>query len=173
MTVSGLEIGVLAGGAVLLLSALLGGLIQLGKMPRVLIGVAGVAALGYAAWLVYGPVVMARHFEQVANDAFVACHVPADPAKVPDGNAASKDEMIAAQKAARAFDSQTTAYVACLDLTGTNLKRQYSATLPQAEIMKMEDERVRLHNAAIDKDQAQANGFNVQLRLFKARIAGG
>jgi hypothetical protein len=162
----------LAVGAVLLLAALIGGLVKLGKMPRLLVGVLGIAALGYAAWSLYGPQIMARRFEQTASDAFGACHTPVEPAKPPDGNTASLQDMVTAQKAAKAFDGQTNAYVACLDAAGEHLKRQYSATMPQGEIMKVDDQRVQLHNAAIDKDQAQANGFNVQLRLFKAKAAG-
>ena len=166
---SGLEIGVLAAGAVLLLGGIFGGPMKLGKAPRLLVGIVGVAAIGYASWLFYQPQMMAHRFQQTADDAFVACHAPGDAAKPPDGNTASKDDMIAGQKSAKTFDSQTTAYVTCLDVAGEHLKQQFSALVPQGEIMKMDERRVQLHNAAIDKDEAQANGFNVQLRLYKAK----
>jgi len=159
----------LVAGAVLLLVGVLGGLAKLAKAPRLLVGIVGMAAIGYALWLFYQPQIMARRFQQTADDAFLACHVPGEPAKPPDGNTASKDDMIAGQKNAKSFDSQTTAYVTCLDVAGAHLKQQYSALVPQGEIMKMDERRVQLHNAAIDRDEAQANGFNVQLRLYKAK----
>jgi hypothetical protein len=159
-----------AAGAVLLLAGIFGGVFRAAVMTRVLVGVAGALAIAYGLWMFYSPLLVVRHFQQTASEAFATCHAPTVAlGTLPDGNTASKDDMMAAQKNAKAFDSQTNAYLTCLDAAAEHLRTQYSAMVTQGELAKADDERTRLHNAAIDKDEAEANGFNAQLRVFKAR----
>jgi hypothetical protein len=58
-----------------------------------------------------------------------------------------------------------------VDATAYQAIVQFKATATEADNAAVNALQTQLHNAAIDRDQALANRFNVQLRLFKARGA--
>ena len=51
-----------------------------------------------------------------AGNAYAACTYPTAPADIPDGNTATLEQMVAAQKAVKEFDQEINAYTACLKL---------------------------------------------------------
>jgi hypothetical protein len=101
--------------------------------------------------------------------AFLACGAPAPPSDVPDGSTATREQMVAAHATVRAFDEATTIYTQCLDTTAYQAGVQFKAVATDADAAAVSALQVQLHNAAIERDQALANRFNVQLRRFKAR----
>ena len=103
-----------------------------------------------------------------AGAAHAACSYPRAPEKLPDGNTATMEEMIAAQKAVRQYDADINAYVACIKLEHAQ-SSQESAGL--TEVQKKDRERVQVqkHNAAIDELEAVAARFNEQVKAFKAK----
>jgi hypothetical protein len=103
--------------------------------------------------------------------AFLACGAPAAPPEVPDGATATREQMVAAHATVKAFDEATTIYSQCVDATAYQATVQFKATATEADNAAVGSLQTQLHNAAIDRDQALANRFNVQLRLFKARGA--
>ena len=104
-----------------------------------------------------------------AGTAYADCPYPTAPAKLPDGATATMDEMLAGQKAVRAYDQAIKDYVACIDKeledniakAGDTLKPEQKADMQKVEAQK--------HNAAIDQDQAVATRFNEQVKVFKTR----
>ena len=51
-----------------------------------------------------------------APSAWAACSYPQSPARIPDGNTATKEEMMAAQKAVRKYNDDINAYISCIKL---------------------------------------------------------
>jgi len=97
------------------------------------------------------------------------CPYPAAPDKLPDGSSATLEEMVAGQKAVRAYDKAINDYVSCIDHEldeaikkgGDQLKPQQKSDMQHVEAQK--------HNAAIDQLQNIADRFNEQVKVFKAR----
>lgn len=104
-----------------------------------------------------------------AGPVHAACTYPKAPDRIPDGSTATRDEMLAAQKAVKAFDQEINAFLDCL-------KSEYEATLAR-EGENLTDERKQdlkrmyeqRHNAAVDEVQSLADRFNEQVRVFKDR----
>ena len=94
---------------------------------------------------------------------------PPAPDKLPDGSSATLEEMVAGQKAVRAYDKAINDYVSCIDREldeaikngGDQLKPQQRTDMQHVEAQK--------HNAAIDQLQSVADRFNEQVKVFKAR----
>lgn len=106
---------------------------------------------------------------KLTRAAFAACGVPAPPTDLPDGATATRKQMVAAHATVKAFDEATTIYTRCIDTTAYQAGVQFKAVATSADIDAVGALQTELHNAAIDRDQAVANRFNVQLRRFKAR----
>jgi hypothetical protein len=51
-----------------------------------------------------------------AGTAYADCSYPPPPEHLPDGNTATLEEMVAAQKAVKEYDKAINAYVACIQL---------------------------------------------------------
>jgi hypothetical protein len=83
----------------------------------------------------------------ISHRAF-ACDEPLAVPTVPDGTTASRDEMLAAVKAFRAYDAEVREYAVCLEKSG-------GSELKQA--------------AAVGKLQKFADKFNAELRVFKKK----
>jgi hypothetical protein len=98
-----------------------------------------------------------------------ACTYPSAPAKIPDGASATLAEMVAAQKAVKAFDEQINAYTACIKLEEDAQLKGDKLTAEQKKAI--ENQQAQKNNAAVDDDQALADRFNEQIRIFKAKAA--
>ena len=103
-----------------------------------------------------------------AGQAYGACSYPAAPDSLPDGNTATRDEMLAGKKKVQEFDQLITAYTACLKLEhDESVAKSSELTEEQkTEMKKMLDQK---HNAAVEADEAVAARFNEQLKVFNAK----
>ncbi len=111
-----------------------------------------------------------------AGNANAACSYPMAPDTIPDGNTATLEEMVAAQKAVKAFDGQINAYTACLKLeSDAALAKVDSAQDDPKKKAEQKEElgrvQIQKHNAAVEADEALATRFNEQLKVFKAKNA--
>jgi hypothetical protein len=105
------------------------------------------------------------------------CTYPTPPDKLPDGRTATMADMVAAQKAVKAYDTAINAYLACIKLerddTVSKMPAAKPGDKPTAEQKKAMDDLDRVvaqkNNAAVDADQSIADRFNEQVRAFKAR----
>jgi len=103
--------------------------------------------------------------------AFADCVYPAAPDKIPDGATATLEEMLAGQKAVKAYQQAINDYTACIDKeldekiakAGDKLKPEQKTDMERIEAQK--------HNAAVDQAQSVADRFNEQVKVFKARTA--
>jgi hypothetical protein len=108
--------------------------------------------------------------------AYAACTYPTAPDAIPDGNTATLEQMVAAQKAVKQFDQEIGAYTACLKLESDTALAQVDQSQDDAkkkDEQKKELERMQVqkHNAAVEADEALAARFNEQLKVFKAKNA--
>ena len=98
----------------------------------------------------------------ISSSAWAECLSPAAPI-IPDGNVASKDELIAAQKAMKIYQDSLGDYRGCL-------QKMESEIDPEAENASTQSETVlNAYNASVDEEAKVAEEFNVAVRAFKAR----
>lgn len=95
------------------------------------------------------------------------CIYPRPPETIPDGQTATREQMVEAYAAVKQFDTDIAAYNACLDL-------ELQSILANPELAEADKERVRAmqaqkNNAAVDHAEQVAQNFNDQLRAFNAR----
>jgi hypothetical protein len=100
-----------------------------------------------------------------ATSALADCPAPEGTVQIPNGAAATRDEMVAAQKAVKAYDNAVRAYSACLD------QEQHAKVSLGADRGALADEYSRRSEAEVDKLEKLADKFNAELRAFKARNA--
>jgi|ERR1700683_4109640 hypothetical protein len=98
-----------------------------------------------------------------------ACSYPKSPEKIPDGATATLAEMVAAQKAVKAFDEQINAYTACIKLEEDAQLSKGGDKLTAEQKKSIEQQQALKNNAAVDEDQAVADRLNEQIRIFKAK----
>jgi hypothetical protein len=110
-----------------------------------------------------------------AGTAYADCSYPTPPDHLPDGNTATLQEMVEAQKAVKEYDKAINAYIACIqlernDAVGKIAKPGEKQTPEQKKAMDdMERVEVQKHNAAIDQLQSVADRFNEQVKVYKAK----
>ena len=110
-----------------------------------------------------------------AGTAYADCSYPTPPDHIPDGNTATLQEMVTAQKAVKDYDKAINAYVACIQLErdaaiGGLAKPGDTPTADQKKAI--EDRRrveIQKHNAAIDQLQSVADRFNEQVKVYKSK----
>jgi len=102
----------------------------------------------------------------VAAPVFADCTAPDAKVQIPNGTEATRDEMIAAQKAVRAFDTAVKAYSECLQ------QEQDAKIAAGGDKQKLAKQYADLNNAQVDKVQQVADKFNVELKSFKAKSGG-
>ena len=89
-----------------------------------------------------------------------ACSYPPEVA-IPDGKTATKDEMVAAQKAVKEYNTRVEEYLSCLDKEEQDLGD--TVTDEQKAL------HVSRHNSAVDALTAVAARYNEAARAFNAK----
>lgn len=104
-----------------------------------------------------------------ASTAWADCTYPRAPAKIPDGNTAPREELLAAKKLVDQYNVDMTAYIDCI-------KTEYDADLAKNGTTLTEEQKqqkaamyTQKNDAAVDELTALANRFNEQVRAYKAR----
>ncbi len=98
-----------------------------------------------------------------------ACDYPARP-EIPEGSSASKEEMIAASKAVKAYQGDMTGYRECIDAEST-------AAIAELEIGEADEEAInnsklaaaKKYNASVDDEEMVVALFNEAVRAYKAQ----
>jgi hypothetical protein len=110
----------------------------------------------------------------VSSHAYAACVYPKAPDKIPDGATATKDEMIAGQKAVKAYNDDIKSYTECLknehaDAMKDDAKKPEKERMTKDQKDELEKVTVQKNNAAVDEAQAVTDRFNEQIRAFNAK----
>lgn len=107
-----------------------------------------------------------------AAHAQATCTYPRAPEAVPDGNTASKEEMIAAKNDVNRYNNEMNAYLDCLKLELDAATPKDPTKLSKDEKQKADEQQKILtqkNNAAVDELQAVVGRFNEQLKIYKAK----
>jgi hypothetical protein len=103
--------------------------------------------------------------------AYAECPYPPAPDKLPDGATATLQDMLAGQKAVKDYQKAIDTYVACIDKELEEQIAKQGDQLKPAQKADMQHVEAQKHNAAIDQEQAVADRFNEQVKVFKQRTA--
>ena len=106
----------------------------------------------------------------VAVPSYAACSYPKAPDNVPDGNSATLEQMLASQKAVKAFDAAITAYQGCLE-TENNEALAANPTLTEEQKSERMKILAQKQNAAVDDSQGWADKLNAQIRVWREKNA--
>jgi hypothetical protein len=105
----------------------------------------------------------------LAGPVYADCTYPPPPAKLPDGNSATMEEMLEGKKAVTQYNKDINAYVACIKLEHETAVTNAGDKLTPQQKADMEKMEVQKNNAAVDQLQSIADRFNEQVRLYKAK----
>jgi hypothetical protein len=103
----------------------------------------------------------------LAGPVYADCSYPPPPAKLPDGNTATMEEMLEAKKAVTQYNKDINAYVACIKLEHETAVTNAGDKITPEQKAEMEKMEVQKNNAAVDQLQSVADRFNEQVRLYK------
>jgi hypothetical protein len=103
--------------------------------------------------------------------AYAACTYPKAPESTPDGNTATLEQMVAAQKAVKAFDQEIVAYTNCIKLEHDATMAKDGEKLSEEQKAEMSRVQVQKHNAAVEESESVAARFNEQVKVYKAKNA--
>ena len=100
------------------------------------------------------------------------CTYPRAPEAPPDGNTATKDQMISAKHDFDRYNGEMNSYLDCLKLEIDAAAPKDPTKLTPDEKKKADAQQkilVQKNNAAVDELQAVVGRFNEQLKIFKAK----
>ncbi len=110
-----------------------------------------------------------------------ACVYPKAPQNIPDGETATKEQMVAAKQEFNKYNEEMTAYLNCIKLEYDEslaaMEKETPATDEEKKALadrKLEFERQQTekHNAAVDEVTAVVERFNEEVRAYKKKQSG-
>jgi len=110
----------------------------------------------------------------LGSAAHAACVYPTAPDKLPNGNNATKDEMVAANGAMKEYSKAVQeVYLPCLQQEETDSVAAMDPSDPEFAQKKAAAAAIhaKKHNAALDELQALAARWNEEIKAFKAKDA--
>ena len=105
----------------------------------------------------------------LAGPVYADCIYPPPPSHIPDGNSATKQEMLDAKEAVTQYNKDINAYVACIKLEHETAVSNAGDKITPEQKAEMDKIEVQKNNAAVDQLQSIAERFNEQVRIFKAK----
>jgi hypothetical protein len=107
----------------------------------------------------------------LCTTAFADCTYPKAPAKMPDGNIATREEMVAGKKEVEQYNADMNTYLACIKTEHDAALARQAATATEEQKQQMAAMYTQKNDAAVDELQGVAARFNEQIRAFKAKSA--
>lgn len=117
---------------------------------------------------------MKTRIERVAGAALLLCASASFacdyPAKIdiPDGNSATRDEMLAGQRNVKQYVTEMEAYLDCIVAEEKTARSTMSDLAPEDE-QQREDMLNKKYNAAVDEMETVAANFNTEVQAFRGR----
>jgi hypothetical protein len=97
------------------------------------------------------------------------CSYPKAPAKIPDGNTAALEDMVAAKKSVEAYNKEMEGYLSCIKLEGDATISKGGANLTEDQKKQVAAMYAQKNDAAVDELQGIAERLNEQIRVYKAK----
>ena len=104
-----------------------------------------------------------------AGQAF-ACDYP-ERVMIPNGNTATKEEMIAGQRSVKEYVTNMDVYLECIVEEEKQAREAIADLQPEVE-QEREDMLNKKYNAAVDEMERLAAQFNAEVQAFRAREDG-
>ena len=98
----------------------------------------------------------------------LACDYPERVDNVPDGNSATRDEMVAGKKAVQSYLAEMEEYLSCIEAE----EDQALGTMGEVDDETKRQRKLtfdKKYNAAVEEMNLVAEEFNIQVRAYKAR----
>lgn len=102
------------------------------------------------------------------NSAF-ACDYP-DRIKIPNGNTATKEEMLAGQSGVKTYVAEMEEYLECI-VEEEKIAREEMDELEPEDEQEREDALNKKHDAAVDEMERVAAQFNAEVQAYRAQSA--
>ena len=106
-----------------------------------------------------------------AAPAFADCVAPLNDVKIPNGNKATMEEMVAANHALQENTTEVESYWHCLKGEQAAKIAAIGPDITDDQKAKISSEYMNRHNAEADKLQSLADRFDVAERSFRAKVA--
>jgi hypothetical protein len=103
----------------------------------------------------------------LAQGAF-ACDYPERIKDIPDGNSATRDQMIAGKKSVQSYIANMESYLSCIDEEEKNAVKAMGDIDEDTKKQRSETFNKK-YNAAVEEMNLVAEEFNIQVRAYKAR----
>ena len=103
----------------------------------------------------------------VAASAATACDYPAK-VELPDGNTATREEMLAGQRDVKQYVADMEAYLECI-VNEEQVARADMVDLDPEDEQQREDMLNKKYNAAVDEMETVAANFNAEVQTFRGR----
>ena len=97
------------------------------------------------------------------------CVTPDTPS-IPDGASSTMEQMIAGQKAVKAFQTTNIEYMSCLETRINEAEAKFAATegAEREASQKISTESADAYNQAVSAEESVAGAFNSAIRDYKA-----
>ena len=105
-----------------------------------------------------------------ATSAALACEYP-KRVLIPNGNSATKEDMIAGQRGVKQYVSDMEIYLACI-VEEEKQAREAMDELPPEVEQEREDMLNKKYNAAVDEMERVAAQFNAEVQAYQAKEDG-
>ena len=114
-------------------------------------------------------IVLSISIPLIAGHAF-ACDYP-QRVLIPNGNTATKEEMIEGQRGVKQYVADMEIYLECIVEEEKQAREAIADLQPEAE-QEREDMLNKKYNAAVDEMERVAAQFNAEVQAFRAREDG-
>ncbi len=94
-----------------------------------------------------------------------------DAPSIPEGASSTMEQMIAGQKAVKAFQATNIEYMSCLNTRINEAEANFAATTDTTEkeaSQKISSESADAYNQAVSAEESVAGAFNAAIRDYKA-----
>ena len=103
-----------------------------------------------------------------ASSAYADCNYPKAPGTIPDGKTAALEDMLAANKAVKAYNADMEIYLGCIKKEVEESIARQNETLSEDQKKQMAAVWQQRNNAAVDELDSVAARLNEQIRVYKA-----
>jgi hypothetical protein len=105
----------------------------------------------------------------VASPAWAECDYPKKLGKIPNGNTATRADMVAAQKDVKVYQAEITTYLECIKTEYEAALAKDAATLSDKQKEAMKQRYIQKNDSAVDEAKEVADRWNEQRSLFLAK----
>ncbi len=99
----------------------------------------------------------------------IACDYP-DRIKIPNGNTATKEEMLEGQSGVKNYVAEMEAYLECIVEEEKIARDEMEGMKPEDE-QEREDALNKKHDAAVDEMERLAAQFNAEVQAYRAQAS--